>query len=55
MSVMIKRSPQGSVVIVREFWFTTASALMPYAEAKRLAKTLKYDAREEKEEEEENV
>jgi hypothetical protein len=38
--VMIVQSAQGSVVIKRGFGFVTASALMPYRDAKKLAREL---------------
>jgi hypothetical protein len=43
--VMIVRSAQGSVVVKRGWGFVTASALMPYRDAKKLAAELNRDDR----------
>lgn len=40
MGVTVKRSPQGSVVVVRGWGFVTASALMTAASAEALARKL---------------
>jgi hypothetical protein len=37
MAVTLKKSPEGTVVIVRGFGWVTASGLLPHAEALRLA------------------
>jgi len=44
-AVVVKRSPQGAVVIVRGFGFVTASALMTNEAAERLARECEADRR----------
>ena len=42
-AVMVKRSPQGSVVIAHGFGWVTASELMTHREALKLAAQITFD------------